>query len=57
MDGVLAAVFALLVIIVIADAMRVWRNALLGRTSPTTETPYVASALPAPSELAGLGSR
>lgn len=56
-DGVLAAVFALLVIIVIADAMRVWRNALLGRTPPTTETPYVASALPAVPKLTELTSR
>ncbi len=51
-DGVLAAVFALLVIIVIVDAMRVWRNVLLGRTPPSTETPYVASTLPAQAELA-----
>ncbi|NKE62060.1 carbon starvation protein A [Lentzea sp. PSKA42] len=56
-DGVLAAVFALLVIIVIADAMRVWRKALLGRTPPTSETPYVASALPAPPRLTDLASR
>lgn len=56
-DGVLAAVFALLVIIVILDAMRVWRKALLGPTPPTTETPYVASALPAPPKLADLTSR
>jgi len=51
-DGVLAAVFALLVIIVILDAMRVWRNVILGRTPPSTETPYVASTLPAQPELA-----
>ncbi|MFC3890190.1 carbon starvation CstA family protein [Lentzea rhizosphaerae] len=56
-DGVLAAVFALLVIVVILDAMRVWRKALLGPTPPTTETPYVASALPAPPKLADLTSR
>ncbi|WP_086664081.1 carbon starvation CstA family protein [Lentzea kentuckyensis] len=48
-DGVLAAVFALLVIVVILDAMRVWRRALLGRTPPpSTETPYVASTLDTP---------
>ncbi|MCP2241340.1 carbon starvation CstA family protein [Lentzea aerocolonigenes] len=56
-DGVLAAVFALLVIVVILDAMRVWRKALLGPTPPTTETPYVASTLPAPPKLADLTSR
>jgi carbon starvation protein len=56
-DGVLAAVFALLVIVVILDAVRVWRKALLGPTPPTTETPYVASALPAPPKLADLASR
>lgn len=56
-DGVLAAVFALLVIIVILDAMRVWRKALLGPTPPTTETPYVASTLPESPKLADLTSR
>lgn len=56
-DGVLAAVFALLVIVVILDAMRVWRKALLGPMPPTTETPYVASTLPAPPKLADLTSR
>jgi carbon starvation protein len=44
-DGVLAAFFAVLVIVVILDAMRVWRKALLGGPTPTTETPYVASTL------------
>ncbi|WP_112264381.1 carbon starvation CstA family protein [Lentzea terrae] len=56
-DGVLAAVFALLVIIVILDAMRVWRKALLGPTPPTTETPYVASTLPESPKLVDLSSR
>lgn len=56
-DGVLAAVFALLVIIVILDAMRVWRKALLGPTPPTTETPYVASTLPEQPKLTDLVAR
>ncbi|GAB2805554.1 carbon starvation CstA family protein [Lentzea nigeriaca] len=56
-DGVLAAVFALLVIIVILDAVRVWRTALLGPTPPTTETPYVASTLPEPPKLTDLVAR
>ncbi|NGY64696.1 carbon starvation protein A [Lentzea sp. NEAU-D13] len=53
-DGVLAAVFALLVIVVILDAMRVWRKALRGPTPPTTETPYVASTLPEQPKLTDL---
>jgi carbon starvation protein len=51
-DGVLAAFFALLVVIVLVDAVRVWITTL--RTSvlpPTTEDPHVESALWAPSGL------
>ncbi|GAA0938819.1 carbon starvation CstA family protein [Nonomuraea longicatena] len=50
--GVLAALFALLVIIVIVDALRVWISAI--RTSeplPDTEAPFVESKLVAPSGL------
>jgi len=56
-DGVLAAVFALLVIVVLVDAMRVWRKALLGGTPPTSETPYVPSAITSPPGLAESTSR
>jgi carbon starvation protein len=51
-DGVLAALFAVLIVIVIADAARVWAKAIrAGRALPTTETPYVRSQLVAPAGL------
>jgi carbon starvation protein len=51
-DGVLAAVFALLVVAVIVDAMRVWVKALRSREPlPLTEAPYEESTLFAPSGL------
>ena len=51
-DGILAAFFALMVIIVIADASRVWIKAIRSREPlPTTETPPVPSRLWAPSGL------
>jgi carbon starvation protein len=51
-DGVLAAIFALLVIAVIVDAMRVWAKALRSREPlPLTEAPYEESTLFAPSGL------
>ncbi|WP_106396253.1 carbon starvation CstA family protein [Actinocorallia populi] len=49
-DGALAAFFALLVIIILADAVRVWITSLR-RHVTTTEDPYVASELWAPSGL------
>ncbi|GAA3224688.1 carbon starvation CstA family protein [Actinocorallia longicatena] len=49
-DGVLAAFFALCVIVVLADAVRVWIGALR-RPAPTTEDPYVESKLWAPAGL------
>jgi carbon starvation protein len=51
-DGVLAAVFALLVVAVIVDAMRVWAKALRSREPlPLTEAPYEESRVFAPSGL------
>jgi carbon starvation protein len=51
-DGVLAAVFALLVVAVLVDAMRVWAKALRSREPlPLTEAPYEESTLVAPSGL------
>jgi carbon starvation protein len=51
-DGVLAAVFALLVVAVIVDAMRVWVKALRSpEPLPLTEAPYEESTLFAPSGL------
>ena len=51
-DGILAAFFALMVIIVIADASRVWIKAIRSREPlPTTETPAEPSQLWAPSGL------
>jgi carbon starvation protein len=51
-DGVLAAFFALLVLIVLVDAIRVWIQALRAPVPPpTTEDPAVKSELWAPSGL------
>jgi carbon starvation protein len=48
-DGILALVFALLVVIVLADAARVCVRAVRARTPvPTTEAAYVASRLGVP---------
>ncbi len=53
-DGVLAAFFALLVVIVIADAVRVWTQALRSPAPlPTTEAPHTESLITAPSGLLG----
>src|SRR3954453_19950446 len=51
-DGVLAALFAIFIVVVIADAARVWIKAIRAREPlPTTETPPVESQLIAPSGL------
>jgi carbon starvation protein len=51
-DGVLAALFAAMIIIVILDASRVWFKAIRAREPlPSTEAPYVESKLFAPSGL------
>jgi carbon starvation protein len=51
-DGVLAALFAVLIIVVIADAARVWVKAIRARRPlPTTEVPKVESRLFAPAGL------
>jgi carbon starvation protein len=51
-DGVLAALFAVLVVIVIADAARVWVKAIRARRAlATTEVPHVPSRLVAPAGL------
>jgi len=51
-DGVLAALFAILVVVILVDAARVWIKALRsGGTLPTHEDPYVESKLWAPSGL------
>ncbi|WP_432707427.1 carbon starvation CstA family protein [Nocardiopsis ansamitocini] len=51
-DGVLSALFALLIIVILVDAARVWIKALrAGGQLPTTEEPYVQSKLWAPSGL------
>jgi Carbon starvation protein, predicted membrane protein len=51
-DGILSAVFALLIIIVIANAVVVWYRALTSPTPwPTTEAPAVPSKIVAPSGL------
>ena len=51
-DGILAAFFALMIIIVIVDASRVWIKAIRSREPlPTTETPHEPSQLWAPSGL------
>jgi carbon starvation protein len=69
-DTALTALFAVLIVIVLADSVRVWIAALGGRTlSGGSEDPYVESTIWAPSgliptsaerarerELAGAGS-
>lgn len=51
-DGVLAALFAVLIIIVLVDAARIWIRAIRSREPlPDTEAPYVESKLVAPSGL------
>jgi carbon starvation protein len=51
-DGILAALFAAMIIIVLLDAMRVWLKALrAGGHLPTFEAPHVASRIVAPSGL------
>ena len=51
-DGVLAALFAAMIIIVILDASRVWVKAIRAREPlPTTEAPFVESQIVAPAGL------
>jgi carbon starvation protein len=51
-DGVLAALFAVLIVIVILDAARIWVRVIRsGRPAPTTETPFVPSRIVAPAGL------
>ncbi|MGP3914464.1 carbon starvation CstA family protein [Nonomuraea sp. 10N515B] len=51
-DGILAALFAVMIIIVILDAARVWVKAIRTREPlPTTEAPFEESKLLAPSGL------
>jgi carbon starvation protein len=50
-DGVLAAFFAVLIIVVIADAARIWVATIRGRPAELTETPPEPSHLVAPSGL------
>jgi carbon starvation protein len=51
-DGVLAALFATMIIVVILDASRIWLKAIrAGGSLPTTETPFVESKLWAPAGL------
>jgi carbon starvation protein len=52
-DGILAAFFAILIVVVIVDAARVWVKAIRAREPlPTTETPREESRLVAPEERA-----
>jgi carbon starvation protein len=56
-DGVLAAFFAVLIIVVIADAARVWARTIRGgRPVQLTETPPEPSHLVAPSGLFVFGA-
>jgi carbon starvation protein len=55
-DGVLAALFAVLIIVVILDAARIWIRVIRTREpQPTTETPFVRSRIAAPAGLFGRG--
>jgi carbon starvation protein len=52
-DGVLSVIFAALIIIVVADASRVWIRAIGARGAPltTAEAPHVRSRIVAPAGL------
>jgi carbon starvation protein len=51
-DGILAALFAVMIVVVILDAARIWVRVIVERrTLPTTESPFVASKLYAPAGL------
>jgi carbon starvation protein len=51
-DGILSILFAVLIVVVIADAARVWLQVLSGRRQPTlAEAPAEPSRLWAPSGL------
>jgi carbon starvation protein len=51
-DGILAAIFAILIIVVIADAARIWVRAIRARGPlPTTEVEAVPSRIVAPAGL------
>jgi carbon starvation protein len=51
-DGILAALFAVMIIVVILDASRIWLRVIMSRRElPTTETPFVESRLLAPAGL------
>jgi carbon starvation protein len=51
-DGVLAALFAVLIVIVILDAARIWVRVIRsGRPAPTTEAPFAPSRIVAPAGL------
>jgi carbon starvation protein len=51
-DGILAALFAVMIIVVILDASRIWIRVILERrTLPTTEAPFVESKMFAPAGL------
>ncbi|MET8864377.1 carbon starvation CstA family protein [Nonomuraea sp. NPDC004580] len=51
-DGVLAALFAVLIIVVLLDAARIWIKAIrLREPLPDTETPFQESTIVAPSGL------
>jgi carbon starvation protein len=53
-DGILAAFFGILVVVILVDAIRVWIKALRSPTPlPTTEEPYVESLITAPDGLLG----
>jgi carbon starvation protein len=44
-DGVLSALFAILIVVVIVDAVRIWVKAIRAGGLPTTETPFAESHL------------
>ena len=50
-DGILAALFAVLIIIVIVDAARVWVKVIRGGTVESSEAPEVESRIVAPAGL------
>ncbi len=50
-NGVLQLTFALLVIIIVANAVLVWIRAIRAGSLPTTEVPHTESEIVAPSDF------
>ena len=50
-DGILQSAFALLVIVVVANAVVIWVRAIRAGSLPTTEVPHTPSHIVAPADF------